>query len=52
MLSNEAGSKGDSLANVPEEFHYERDPDDEMYVNLAIVSNATYLSAAIRIFLT
>ena len=31
------------LANVPEEFHYERDPDDEMYINLAIVSNATYL---------
>jgi putative PIN family toxin of toxin-antitoxin system len=31
------------LANVPEEFHYERDPDDEMYVNLAIVANATYL---------
>ena len=30
------------LANVPEEFHYERDPDDEMYINLAIVSNATY----------
>ena len=31
------------LANVPEEFHYERDPDDEIYINLAIVSNATYL---------
>ena len=31
------------LANVPEEFHYERDPDDEMYINLAIVSDATYL---------
>jgi len=31
------------LANVPEEFHYERDPDDEMYINLAIVSNAAYL---------
>ena len=31
------------IANVPEEFHYERDPDDEMYINLAIVSNATYL---------
>ena len=31
------------IANVPKEFHYERDPDDEMYINLAIVSNATYL---------
>ena|SRR5688500_10034682 len=31
------------IANVPEEFHYERDPDDEMYLNLAIVVNATYL---------
>ena len=31
------------LANVPEEFHYDRDPDDEMYINLGIVSNATYL---------
>jgi len=31
------------IVNVPEEFHYERDPDDEMYINLAIVSNATYL---------
>jgi len=30
------------LTNVPEEFYYERDPDDEMYINLAIVSNATY----------
>lgn len=27
----------------PKEFHYERDPDDEMYINLAIVCNATYL---------
>ena len=31
------------LANVPEEFHYERDLDDEMYINLAIVANAAYL---------
>ena len=31
------------LANVPGEFHYERDPDDEMYINLGIVANATYL---------
>src|SRR5215213_6156285 len=33
----------DRIVNVPEEFHYERDPDDEMYINLAIVSNAAYL---------
>ena len=31
------------VANIPEEFHYERDPDDEMYINLAIVANAAYL---------
>lgn len=31
------------LHNVPEEFHYPRDPDDEPYVNLAIVARATYL---------
>src|ERR1041385_7138002 len=31
------------ITNVPEEFHYERDPNDEMYINLAIVANATYL---------
>ena len=31
------------IANIPEEFRYERDPDDEMYINLAIVVNATYL---------
>ena len=31
------------ITNVPEELHYERDPDDKMYINLAIVSNATYL---------
>ena len=31
------------LANVPEEFHYEHDPNDEMYINLPVVSNATYL---------
>lgn len=40
------------IVNVPEEFLYERDPDDEMYINLAIVSNATYLVSRIRIFLT
>jgi len=31
------------IVNIPEEFHYERDPDDEMYVKLAIVANAAYL---------
>lgn len=31
------------ITNVPEEYHYERDPDDEMYINLAIVTDATYL---------
>lgn len=29
--------------NVPEEYQYERDPDDEKYLNLAIVANASYL---------
>lgn len=31
------------ITNVPEEYHYDRDPDDEMYLNLAIVANASYL---------
>jgi putative PIN family toxin of toxin-antitoxin system len=31
------------IKNVPEEFRYERDPKDERYVNLAIVTNARYL---------
>ena len=31
------------ITNVPEEYQYERDPDDEMYSNLAIVANASYL---------
>src|SRR5882672_940970 len=31
------------ITNVPEEYRYERDPDDEMYINLAIVANALYL---------
>jgi uncharacterized protein len=29
--------------NVPEEYQYDRDPDDEKYLNLAIVCNASYL---------
>jgi predicted nucleic acid-binding protein len=31
------------ISNVPEEFHYERDPEDEPYVNLAVVTDAKYL---------
>jgi putative PIN family toxin of toxin-antitoxin system len=31
------------ITNVPEEYRYERDPDDEMYINLAIVANASCL---------
>lgn len=29
--------------NVPEEYKYDRDPNDKKYLNLAIVSNASYL---------
>jgi putative PIN family toxin of toxin-antitoxin system len=31
------------LMNVPDEYHFERDPKDEPYVNLAIVARAKYL---------
>lgn len=31
------------LMNVPEEFHFKRDPKDEAYINLAIVARAKYL---------
>jgi putative PIN family toxin of toxin-antitoxin system len=31
------------ITNVPEEYRYARDPNDEMYINLAIIVNATYL---------
>jgi predicted nucleic acid-binding protein len=31
------------ISNVPEEFHYERDPEDEPYINLALVTDARYL---------
>jgi len=31
------------IKNVPEEFRYERDPKDERYINLAIVTNARFL---------
>jgi putative PIN family toxin of toxin-antitoxin system len=31
------------VEDVPEVFHYARDPDDEPYLNLAIAAGATYL---------
>jgi putative PIN family toxin of toxin-antitoxin system len=31
------------ITNVPETFRYARDPDDEVYVNLALITNAQYL---------
>ncbi len=31
------------LRNVPEEYHFERDPKGEAYLKLAIVANTTYL---------
>jgi len=31
------------ISNVPEVFHYDRDPNDEPYLNLAIAAGATYL---------
>ncbi len=31
------------ITNVPETFRYPRDPDDEVYINLALVTNARYL---------
>lgn len=31
------------LVNVPEDFHYARDPKDEPYINLAVVAGAAYL---------
>jgi putative PIN family toxin of toxin-antitoxin system len=31
-------AKAIPIVNVPEEFHYDRDPDDEMYINLAIAA--------------
>lgn len=42
-LLQKVGSRAILIRNVPEEFHYERDPKDEAYVNLAIVTNATFL---------
>lgn len=31
------------IHNVPETFRYPRDPDDEVYINLALVTNAQHL---------
>lgn len=31
------------ITNVPEEFRYQRDPEDEPYINLALVTGARYL---------
>ena len=31
------------ISNVPEEFHYERDPEDEPYINLALAVDAGYI---------
>ena len=31
------------IHNVPETFRYRRDPNDEIYINLALVTNAQYL---------
>ncbi|MDX2034143.1 MAG: putative toxin-antitoxin system toxin component, PIN family [Blastocatellia bacterium] len=31
------------IKNIPEEFRFERDPKDEVYVNLAIVTGSRYL---------
>lgn len=42
-LLQRLANKAALIQNVPEEFHYPRDPKDEMYLNLAIVTNAIYL---------
>ncbi len=31
------------IKNVPEEYHFERDPKDERYINLALVTKAVFL---------
>ncbi|MEW6213173.1 MAG: putative toxin-antitoxin system toxin component, PIN family [Acidobacteriota bacterium] len=36
-------SKAEFVQNVPQHFSYERDPDDEPYLNLAIEAEAAYL---------
>ena len=39
----EIASMAIEIKNVPEEFKYQRDPDDEIYLNLAIIARADYL---------
>jgi len=39
----ELTSKATSLTDVPRRFSYERDPDDEPYINLALAAGARYL---------
>ncbi len=36
-------SKAVIIENIPEEFKYERDPDDALYINLAVIVPADYL---------
>lgn len=36
------------IVNVPEEFKYERDPKDEKYINLALVTRAEYIVTSDR----
>ena len=42
-LFRRLNKKAVNIHNVPEEFHFERDPKDEMYVNLALIADARYL---------
>ena len=39
----DVASKAIVIKNIPEEFEYKRDPDDTIYINLAIVIPADYL---------
>jgi putative PIN family toxin of toxin-antitoxin system len=42
-LFTRLAEKAIAIKNVPEEFRYERDPDDEPYINLALTTRAQYL---------
>jgi putative PIN family toxin of toxin-antitoxin system len=42
-LFTRLAAKAIAIKNVPEEFHYERDPADEPYINLALASRAQCL---------
>lgn len=39
----EVAANAVEITNVPKEFQYERDPDDEPYINLAIAAPAKFL---------